>query len=56
LGIFPSYPLDGSSLGISSTKRAGFPSVGRMAREKILDLTDGTRFFNIIKRRRKEEL
>jgi hypothetical protein len=34
----------------------GFPAVGWVARKKILDLTDGSRFTNIIKKEEKEEI
>jgi hypothetical protein len=48
----PLLSLWWDDLGISNTRRIGFPAVGEAAREKNLDLTDGPRFTNIIKKKK----
>jgi hypothetical protein len=45
----------GASWVYLAKREKGFPAVDEVAGEKILDLTDGSRFTNIIIKRRKEE-
>jgi hypothetical protein len=54
--VVHNQPFDGGFFGFYSKRKTGFPSVGEAARDKILDLTDGPRFINIIKKRGKEEI